>query len=375
MASYSTGTASAVLGVLPRVLRRLQRAGHVSFVMNGDEVRYDKDYIDSLALLLEVYALNDKTDPWLYELFALRWEYRRIAPTLDATGSNALRRKVKAECARLEAIGQIYSDLTLADMLHLPHTRIQTWAREDRITAFSIGRDWYVSRRYGRYLREMFRRWPTASAAAYELDVDVDSLYDRSKRQAIKAVKGPDGLYRFDPIGVEAYRQELAETRRKATETGEVLLTYKEAATRLGVTRDDIWVGVHTKAVQSVGLMGAPRLTESEVAAWEARFKLYNRAFRWLQPHPKAAGGFRPAMLSRKQAARVLGVDVETVSRWTTLDLLPYSNCSFSSTGRISARYPRLYIFGLNKFMGERRKTRTLAGEYKKLCQQKGVIV
>lgn len=151
-----------------------------------------------------------------------------------------------------------------------------------------------------------------------------------------------------------------------------IYFTYKEAAERLGVHPDTIKANVHTGIIARVS--ESARLSAAEVEKWEKFFTTINSPFDSLYPQI-ASIAHKPPTISIDVAAKRLGLDPDTVSRWIKWKLLPcYPEAFARSTKKCRRGIVKNYVEGLRRYALGAKLNRSVAREYLELCQARGRV-
>jgi hypothetical protein len=145
--------------------------------------------------------------------------------------------------------------------------------------------------------------------------------------------------------------------------------TYITAAERLGMNPSSIKANAHIGTVKTIREGAHTYLSAEEVEKWEKFFITINVPFAWLNRGVTCRADRLPTV-TLSVAARMLGIDPMTASRWARLGLLPFYPDSFSrSTKRCYKVVPTKYVEGLRRSMIGARPTQTVARAYLEKCQ------
>lgn len=363
---YTRAESCALLRVSPRVLHALCEKGQVA--TNGRTLKaclYAKDWVDGLAQLLSVYPPMRYLDETLFQLFVLWKEFHAPMPGSTRNARDMRSIKVRKATERLVASGSAWRLEEVAAELDVPLERLRKWSRTGRLAAMRIGRDYFLSARYAKYIVEVYTQWLTVSEAAEKLGIWESATRQRIVQGYLPAFKCADGRYRINPKVIKDHIVALPD---------EPSMSIVEAASRLGCEQRTLHGQISKGRVIAVGPNSRRLITEREVTRWEAWFFSLNPGFEWLQTPITLANRDRETV-SLKRASKALKVGTATVGRWAEAGILPFLPDSFPSDTKLTRLFVRRYIIGLQRYARNEHVTLLQAVAYKKLCQERGDIV
>lgn len=358
---YTLSTTKTLLKTSERVLRVWVERGYAATNGRSHKARrYAKDWVDGLARLLSLYPPMRFTDEALLELYGLQREFNNLPPVARERHSA----RVRSLAERLADSGQVWRLEKLAAELGFSLSRLQKWSLVGKLSALRVGRNYYVSAVYGRYIVDVYSHWLTAEEAATKLGIWASSALERIARGKLPAVKCADGRYRIDPEVLKPFIVDLPD---------EPVVSVDEAVRRIGCVRRTLDYQIEHGRVATVGRHGKRQISEREVVRWQAWFSTLN-GFEWLQPQVTLTNRYKETF-SLKQVAGKLKLGTATVGRWARLDLLPFLPASFSDEHKLERLFVKRYIEGLQRYARGEPLTLELAAEYKSLCEKNRRIV
>lgn len=327
--------------------------------------RYAREWVDALALHINRYPSSRNRDTALFELYALHREYCAVPSGVSRNAKEKCHKRVRLVAEQWADTGHICQLEQVAAELNISFVLMQSWAYLGHLSALPIGRKYYVTPRYSKYLIELFTEWLTVDEAAERLHVARSTIYTRVRGGKLAAVKCPDGFYRISPDEINRWKREFPEVPA---------LPVGVAAQRIGCERSTLSQMIAEGSVAMVGQGTNRRVPEYEVERLRRRLNSLNAEFAWLQPIV-----MQPTknlhMLSRQQAGKMLGVRAGTVGRWGEEGLLPFVTITLFDGNKMTRLYVKRYIAALRVYIGQRNPKRSIALAYRELCRTKGNIV
>lgn len=363
---YTNDEVCTLLNLGKESPRDLSRKGLLP--SNGEtplQLRYARDWVDELAVLLSRYPSLGSRDTPMFELYAWYRKYHAPPPNLTRGQLDRYRARIRQECEKLVVAKRACTVDELAEKLRVEPRRLYKWGWNGKLSSVRLGFTHYTSARYAAYIVELFTRWQTAVEIAYDHGFEPKTVNLWMANGELAAVRCPDGIQRASPEVIAAFF---------AARTADSGLTISDAAARIGCDYRILVSQVSKGGVLSTGRGQLRRIPEDEVAYWEHQFNNLNPDFAWLQQIVMPDRRRQVALLSAKQVCKVLGVQPGAVTLWSQAGLLPFFVRSLSRTV-ITRAFVSRYIDGLRRYAGGVKVARQQAVDYKQLCQAKGNIV
>ncbi|HSE61813.1 MAG TPA: hypothetical protein VLA88_05985 [Candidatus Saccharimonadales bacterium] len=341
----------------------------VPTVVVGRRVRFDAQYVDKLAELLSVMALDEQRryDPDFGWLYFLAHRY--------ATLEDGPRRAEKLSYIldRLDTLVKSGKVVPLAYLLHelftLRPSTIRNWVAKGRIATVNINGTRYLTTRHADRIIWAVLECELVSEAALRLNVSPDKLGKAVLVGRVPAFMGPEGLLRINPKKVPSLPWYGAPDG----------ITLSEMARRLGITRGTVTSAAGRGVIRTLSSR-APSARKSytrivpydEFSFWEQRFTTLQPGFEWLQQ--KLQGGRSPVVTcTRARVVRITQTSEQTVARWSDDGLLPHYIRSFG--GNKVRHFVVSYIDGLAAFAGALPVEHAVVVAYAKACAEARAIL
>jgi excisionase family DNA binding protein len=304
-----------------------------------------KRYVDGLAndLALMRSFGSEHMEGGVFILFFAAYSFHRRPPGLERHQQAEYSKPFRELCDNAVVSRDLITLATLKEKLadYVKPTTVDVWHSEARIVSHRVGVRSYVPDQHARQL-EMVFSLPRVAEAAGILGVSDRVVVTRIRKGSLKAFTDPTGIFRVDISGSPIQPEILPQA----------FLTPLELANKLRVSDAWVYERLRSGEISSSGFGPTRRIPLDEVERLKDLAAKLNAGFTWLE-ELLIQSGCKPNMCWASEVCRELQVSPRDVTMWARANLLPYCVLSKGPHGQEIRQYPRLYIQGLRRAIGD----------------------